>query len=198
MAWYDLDQIREDTSREWVKKTRYDELLSISVDKLNNMINLDLREGEQYRIITNNTYNAISFIDFLLKHEQIKQIYIAVYRLNQKSVTRIIELIERDGVEMNLLLSSFFRENKKYEEWTRQIETYARTTGRINLGFAVNHAKVFCAYTESKKYFVFEGSGNLSDNARIEQYLVENSKEMYNFHRKWISYYIKKYKDEVK
>ena len=40
--------------------------------------------------------------------------------------------------------------------------------------------------TTDNRYFVVEGSGNLSNNARIEQYLFEQSKEMFDFHKSWV------------
>ena len=47
------------------------------------------------------------------------------------------------------------------------------------------HTKILCCRIKDK-YYVIEGSGNLSDNARIEQYLFERSKKSYNFHKNWI------------
>lgn len=43
-----------------------------------------------------------------------------------------------------------------------------------------------CIKTLEDEYFVIEGSGNLSDNARIEQYLFEQCKETYDFHVSWM------------
>lgn len=40
--------------------------------------------------------------------------------------------------------------------------------------------------TKDNRHIVFEGSGNLSDNARIEQYLIEDNETTYNFHKEWI------------
>ena len=31
-----------------------------------------------------------------------------------------------------------------------------------------------------------KGSGNMSDNARIERYVYENNKEVSEFHKEWI------------
>lgn len=41
--------------------------------------------------------------------------------------------------------------------------------------------------TSKNEFFVFEGSGNMSDNARIEQYIYENSKQSFEFHKKWMT-----------
>jgi len=56
----------------------------------------------------------------------------------------------------------------------------------VKTSFYHSHAKIFLAKTKCDKYIVFEGSGNLSDNARLEQYLFENNKETYEFHKNWI------------
>jgi len=32
----------------------------------------------------------------------------------------------------------------------------------------------------------YEESGNMSDNARIEQYVYENNKQVFEFHKQWI------------
>ena len=32
---------------------------------------------------------------------------------------------------------------------------------------------------------MFEGSGNCTDNARIEQFLYENNRQTYDFHAAW-------------
>ena len=56
----------------------------------------------------------------------------------------------------------------------------------ISLIFAWNHTKIIGIKTANNEYYVAEGSGNMSNNARIEQYLFEQSKESYDFHKSWI------------
>lgn len=43
---------------------------------------------------------------------------------------------------------------------------------------------------KSKKgnYYVIEGSGNLSFNSRIEQFIIDNDKKIYDFTISWISH----------
>ena len=63
---------------------------------------------------------------------------------------------------------------------------YSRSKENVKIVFANNHAKVFLAKTKCNKHIVFEGSGNLADNGRIEQYLLENNKTTFDFHKEWI------------
>ena len=107
-------------------------------------------------------------------------------QMTEDKLTYIKSIIEKGNIQCSILLSSFFRENKKYERWCEELITYSNTKENVNVSFAVNHAKVFLAKTKDNRYIVFEGSGNLSDNARIEQYLIEDNEITYNFHKEWI------------
>lgn len=107
--------------------------------------------------------------------------------MNLLSVNKLKSIIDAGNIKCSILLSSFFRENKRYERWAEELIMYADKKENVKVSFAVNHAKVFIAKTKDLKYIVFEGSGNLSDNARIEQYLIEDNETVYNFHKEWIS-----------
>lgn len=101
-----------------LKRQIKNDRLALKIAKNLNDLCKEPKPGEQWRIITEKSFNAFALIMHLLQTRKIKELYLAVYRIND--------------------------------------------------------------------YFVFEGSGNMSDNARIEQYIYENSKEMYEFHRKWM------------
>jgi hypothetical protein len=137
-------------------------------------------------MVTDKSFNAIVIIDYLLKKYELVEIYIAVYRMNLLSVNKLKSIIDDGNVKCFILLSSFFRENKRYERWAEELLMYAENKKDVQISFAVNHAKVFIAKTKDNRHIVFEGSGNLSDNARIEQYLIEDNEVTYNFHKQWI------------
>jgi hypothetical protein len=105
--------------------------------------------------------------------------------MNLGAVSFLKEICEK-GIKVNLLLSSFFRENKKYDSWTRKIEAMGNTQKNLTVGFACSHAKIALIKTKAENKIVFEGSGNMSDNARIEQYIFENNPYVYDFHYNWI------------
>lgn len=49
-----------------------------------------------------------------------------------------------------------------------------------------NHAKVTLCQID-KNYIVIEGSANFTSNPRIEQFVISNSIELYNFHKEWMN-----------
>ena len=40
--------------------------------------------------------------------------------------------------------------------------------------------------TNQGNHYVVEGSGNMSQNGQYEQYIFENNKPVYDFHKNWM------------
>lgn len=145
-------------------------------------------EGEQWRIITEKQFNAFALILHLLQTRVIEEMYLAVYRINEPTVTSIIEFIESEKIKKSVfVISSFFNQTKKPEQWAIMLKQFADKKANCYHVYTHNHAKVLAVRTSKNEFFVFEGSGNMSDNARIEQYIYENSKQSFEFHKKWMT-----------
>ena len=145
-------------------------------------------EGEQWRIITEKQFNAFALILHLLQTRVIEEMYLAVYRINEPTVTSIIEFIESEKIKKSVfVISSFFNQTKKPEQWAIMLKQFAAKKANCYHVYTHNHAKVLAVRTSKNEFFVFEGSGNMSDNARIEQYIYENSKQSFEFHKKWMT-----------
>lgn len=145
-------------------------------------------EGEQWRIITEKQFNVFALILHLLQTRVIEEMYLAVYRINEPTVTSIIEFIESGKIKKSVfVISSFFNQTKKPEQWAIMLKQFADKKANCYHVYTHNHAKVLAVRTSKNEFFVFEGSGNMSDNARIEQYIYENSKQSFEFHKKWMT-----------
>jgi len=141
---------------------------------------------EQWRIITEKQFNAYALILYLIESEIIEEMHLAIYRINEPTVRSIIDLIDSGRIKKaTFVISNFFNQTKKPERWALMLRAYAERKQNVNHKYTHNHAKVLCVKTKTG-YYVFEGSGNMSDNARIEQYLFENNKEIYEFHKEWM------------
>lgn len=84
------------------------------------------------------------------------------------------------------VISNFSRNLKNPEKWALRLRTYCEKSERFDHIYTHNHAKVLACRTEDGNHYVFEGSGNMSDNARIEQYRYENNRQTYEFHKSWM------------
>ncbi|MGI8542033.1 MAG: hypothetical protein ACR2MD_00970, partial [Aridibacter sp.] len=146
------------------------------------------KKNEQIRIITQKSFNAFALLLLIIQKYKISELYLAIYRIDKNSVEGLKNLILDGQIKQaTIVISSFFRSSKKAETWHNNLVEFAQKTKNIKVVYCWNHAKILAVKTVCKQYFVIEGSGNLSDNARIEQYLFENRKETFEFHRDWIN-----------
>jgi hypothetical protein len=183
MAWYDLEENTE-TRKEYLVRVKYREIITKKARSFKDIINCKLSPGVIYKIVTTMSFNAITVLEYILNNHKVHELYIAVYRMNNQSVNYLSNIVKNTGIKGGIIVSDFFRENKKYEKWAHDLVLL--NSDNIRISFAHNHAKVFIARTDDM-HIVFEGSGNLSDNARVEQYTIENNKASYEFHKEWIT-----------
>lgn len=164
------------------------------LDKMHNRVN-NIEEliqnlpknNQQIRIITQKSFNAFAILLFIVQNRQVKNVDLAIYRIDKNSVEGLKRLVLDKKIErLRIVISSFFRTNKRAEIWHNNLVAFAKANKNVEVCYCWNHAKVMCISTIDNEYYVIEGSGNLSDNARIEQYLFEQCKDTYEFHCKWI------------
>lgn len=171
-----------------IKRQIKNDQLALIVAKNLEALCSEPKPGEQWRIITEKAFNAFALIMHVLQTRKIKELYLAVYRINEPTVRTIIDKIKDGNIQKaTFVISSFFNQTKKPERWAIMLKDFADASPKCRHVYTHNHAKIVAIRTSDNDYFVFEGSGNMSDNARIEQYIYENSKEMFEFHKKWMT-----------
>lgn len=143
-------------------------------------------KGEQLRLITFRSFNAVLFLEHIAKKEKIKDLKIVVYSINHIAAQLIVDLIDRGRIcKMEILISNL--RNKAHREKEQLTKDMFVNHKKISLFFASSHAKIISMATEQDNYYTIEGSGNLSFNSRIEQYSIENNKELYLFNCNWLN-----------
>lgn len=153
------------------------------------------KPGEQWRLVTEKQFNAYAAIlSTISAGLYVDEMYLSIYRINQPTVLSLIELIEEGKIKKaNFLISDFFNATKRPEKWANQLRQFATNHPNCRHAYINTHAKILCMLTSSGDHIVLEGSGNMSDNARIEQYLYENNKETYDFHSQWMTEILEKH-----
>lgn len=158
------------------------ELALISINKINELTNIP-SEGEHIRIVTRKAINSFDFILAITNNEDIQELTLSTYRIGKKVVNQLIELQKIDKIDkINILINDGFP--KLVPDCWNLIKSFESEKWIIKL--ENNHTKILLIDTIKNKYIV-EGSGNMSINARIEQYCFDNSEQIYNFHYNWIN-----------
>lgn len=144
------------------------------------------KPGEQLRMITKRAFNSIALIDMIARSERILETYICLYSIDFASGCLLDELAKAGKLgKMTFLISNLM--NQACKKKMMVVKEKFIKNENITLVFAGSHAKILAIRTERNAYVV-ETSANMANNSRIEQYLLENSETMFNFHKSWIDH----------
>lgn len=187
----EIKENRDENKREYIARLKYSNIVCSKAKSFKDIVGIETEKNIQYRIVTSMSFNAVTVIQHIYTYFKVDEIFIAVFRMNNKSFDFLKEIIIADNVDATFMISVYFANNKHYERWTYDLKEISKNNKKVKVGFGNIHAKVFLCKTECGKHIVFEGSGNLSHNEAIEQYIYEDNKQTYNFHKEWITKEIK-------
>ena len=157
-----------------IKDISYKKILSVDG------INKFPIKNEQYRIITQKRFNTFDFILSILSREEIFELYLVTFMIGSKTIENLHELLLSKQIHKSIIIVN--NAVRKFKPTTFEKLLHLLNTKVIEKQI---HAKIILAKTKDN-FYVIEGSGNLSINAKIEQYVFENNKQVYEFHKKWI------------
>lgn len=156
------------------------------------------KENEQIRIVTFKSFNAAVFLKHIFDREEIKELLLVVYSINHEAAKMINDMINERSIKTTILMSNLRNKaHRKKEQLTRDMFV---NNPNINLYFASAHSKIMAIKTKEGNHYILEGSGNLSFNSRIEQYVLDNDRKLFNFTKSWmkkIKQYLKGKKELV-
>ena len=136
-------------------------------------------------IITKKSFNAISIIIHLLDQGDISELYITGSAINLKTARAIHDIVNSGKVgKMVFLISSLIM--KTETEKINILKALAENNKNFKLIFAWNHTKIITCKTKKGECYTIMGSGNMSNNARIEQYMIVHDDDLHEFHKNWI------------
>jgi len=145
------------------------------------------KPNEQFRIITQKQFNAYALILQILEETDIEEMYLALFRINQPTVESITDFIKAGRIKKaTFVISDFFHQTKRPEIWAKKLRDFCSKNDSTQHVYVNVHAKVCCCKTKKNDYFIFEGSGNMTINSRIEQFVYDNNKLIYDFHKDWM------------
>lgn len=150
-------------------------------------------KDEHYRLVTHNAFNAFSWIDFFCgKFEIFEEVYITSYNFGEATIDILFDKFDSGQFEkLRLVISESirFRMPKRYFQLKEGAES--RKAKNLKMAGVWNHSKIILLKPQHREdYFIIEGSGNFSENAYIEQYSLDNSKQIFDFHKHWIDEYV--------
>lgn len=150
------------------------------IESVKALVNRPPAPGETYFLFTEKSFNAFTFVPYLVKERgHIDELVLSTYSINKRILLSFMNLVEKGSIaSMFLLVADSLRHQRPAV--VDLLDSFASTRDELRVKYAWNHSKMLLARC-GQDHFVIEGSGNWSENSRHEQYLFCNSQKLYGF-----------------
>ena len=141
--------------------------------------------GWSYHIVANGKYDYFTFVPHVLRLMDSVNVdfYGSTWTMNRKNITEMVNLFDAGKIKTINLLTGLYFKRREAAVYATVLQAIKQRKQRY-CAFK-NHAKVLLL-GDGKNYITIEGSANFTGNPRLEQYVMTNSQEVYNFHKEWM------------
>ena len=150
------------------------------IENLNKLLRLP-DVGEIFFMHTEKSFNAFTFIPWLSERYFIEEICASTYSISRRVVEALCELqnMGRVGQVVLLISDSMVKRNAATID---VLDGLVKHHANFQVKYYWNHSKI-CLLKTSEHHLILEGSGNWSENALLEQYVLAIDKAIYDFRR---------------
>ena len=153
---------------------------------------IKIARGQKVTVIANGSFIFGDFIEaFILKHKiKCKKMVICTLSYNQNNVDSLKNLMQYEWIDdLEIITSGYFYRTEKLKG--RLVEyTYKQLdSGKNNfqLSFIETHMKVALIETYNGSFIVMQGSANLRSCQSVEQFSIEENKELHAFYKDYFN-----------
>lgn len=138
-------------------------------------------DNEVFFLQTEKAFNAFTFIPWLAQNYRIEQLYASSYSISRRVIEALQNLMHSGQIDEVILMisDSMIKRNAQTVE---NLQAVAAANPNFKIKFYWNHSKV-CLVKTPDHHLILEGSGNWSENAQLEQYILTNSEDVFNFRK---------------
>lgn len=154
---------------------------------------LDIAKNETACIVTNGTSNVGDFYQYYRdKYEVIDELCISTWIISRDYIEILLADIKEGRLKkINFILSNRMAQLKGGSSGHFNfLKMEFDKNPNISLCVINSHAKTF-SLKGAGNYITVSGSANWSKNPRIENFVIMNNKEVYDFHQNWMTEIIK-------
>ena len=127
-----------------------------------------------------------SIFKYITKQEKTKTLYLSTWIISRENIQYLVSLIEEKKIEKIYFVVSTRLKQLKKSNYAFLVEQFNRFPESVFYKVCNCHAKTFSVETE-KNYYTIIGSGNWTENPRIENYIIHNDRSIFDFNKDWIT-----------
>lgn len=146
------------------------------------------KAGQFFEVLTNGQSNAGGFYEVIRDSwNVVHELNLATWIINKDYIDMLFDDLDSGKLlQLNFVISNRMSQlGKGHGPNFNILKTKAMESPKCGFRVANSHAKVFSC-NNGTDFITVAGSGNWSENPRIENYSISNDKTRHDFHRDWI------------
>ncbi len=157
---------------------------------------IDLSANFRYFVIVNGAFIFGDFLDaFLCVNDMIAwEMTVSTLSLSEENIYCFADLLNNGWIrKLNMVVSHYFYANYRKTLIPLMYELLDKED-RFQLSICSTHCKLVLIETVDERFYVIHGSANLRSSQNLEQIVIEENKELYDFNHEYHTALIEKYK----
>ncbi len=177
----DPDEDQQKAEKSGILIERFLQLHEARIESIKDLAGRIPLDGEIFFLWTVNSFNAFTFIPFIIKEcGTIQELLLSTYSINIRIIDALVRLIDKGLIKsVDIFISDSIRSRlpKVYDHLMAFVETKP-----VRVIYSWNHSKI-ALIRAGDNYFDVEGSGNWGENAQHEQYVFLNNRNVFEFRK---------------
>lgn len=141
--------------------------------------------GETFHVVSRGTFDFWNLIPITIEYMggKVAEVYGSTWTLNRDIALQILELLDNGTIGRFSLLTGIYFKRRESAVYATILTGLQQRRQRY-IAFR-NHCKV-ALVGDDPNYITLEGSANFTANPRLEQFVITNDRQVYDFHRNWM------------
>lgn len=166
------------------RKIRHRDLSELKKEKIEAFLTELPKPGESFHIVSNGSFDYFNFMPVTVKLAgSLQAFYGSTWTMNRNNVVDMFKLFDEGKIKRLAILTGTYFKHRESSVANTLIEGLSARKQRF-IAFE-NHAKVMLM-NDDPNFYVMEGSANFTANPRLEQNILVNDRDLYEFHRGWM------------
>lgn len=166
-----------------IKKTDRNESFN---ELINSVGGLPLK-NECVLIKTNGCSDTGSIFQHILDKENCNELFLSTWIISRTNLEIITKALDNGKLKkIYFVVSKRLKEIKK-SDYAFLVEQLNQRKEKAIYKIFNSHAKTFSVSTENGNYYTVSGSGNWTENPRVENYVIFNDKKIFKHSKEWMT-----------
>jgi len=146
---------------------------------------IQIKQNERYFCIIDGSFIFGDFIEAFIYERamKVKELTLSTLSMSQENIDSFYNLMQNGYIEkLNIIVSDFFYSHERHN-LVKYMYDKLDINDRFQLSVCRTHTKICLFETEMNggRKYVIHGSANLRSSDNIEQFMIEENSELYDF-----------------